>query len=83
MDLRELLKAKHLLISAVGNEHRKVNGSLISLRGHKPGGLVEHKTHHITISTESVCFHHSQLTPLIAGEKRIKFLNENIEYLQL
>ena len=68
-DLIELLKAKRLFTSAAGNDYYKVNGSLISQRGHKPEGLVEHERLSIAISAELICFHHFQLTPLIAFKK--------------
>lgn len=43
----------------------KVGGSLISMCGHKPEGLVEHETLIINTPIESICFHHFQLTLLI------------------
>lgn len=67
------MKAKHLFTSAAGNEYNKVSRPLIYLCGHKPEGHVEHETLGIITSTESVCFHHFQLTPLIVLYKADAF----------
>lgn len=51
----------------------KVGGSLISMCGHKPEGLVEHETLIINTPIESICFHHFQLTLLIFPHKHCAF----------
>lgn len=51
----------------------KVGGSLISICGHKPEGLVEHETLIINTPIESICFHHFQLTFLIFPHKHCAF----------